>query len=76
MEEFEKLYTKLKIEKERHGFQDVVKQSTGTKVIRKEEGTSSGIIHTVRNAEEIAFAKWINQLAWILTHNLLDFFFI
>lgn len=59
LEEFEKLYAKLKNEKEERTFKKSVKPPSGTKQIVSQQNDS--IVHTVRHSEQLAFSKWINQ---------------
>jgi hypothetical protein len=59
LEEFEKLYTKLKSEKEERNFKPAVKPVIGTTKIVSTNNDS--IVHTVKHSEQLAFSKWINQ---------------
>ena len=61
LSEFEKLYTKLKNEREERKFKTAVKpiKEETIKQVRNTENTS--IVHTIRHSEQIAFSKWINQ---------------
>lgn len=60
LEEFEKLYTKLKNEREERKFKTAVKPITQPITqVRNTENTS--IVHTIRHSEQLAFSKWINQ---------------
>lgn len=59
LEEFEKLYSKLKSEKEERTFKKTVKPIIGTTEIRSKQNDS--IVHTVRHSEQLAFSRWINQ---------------
>lgn len=58
LEEFEKLYSKIKSEKEGRAFTKAIKPISGSTVIKNED---TAIIHTVRHSEQLAFSKWINQ---------------
>jgi hypothetical protein len=58
--QFEKLYSKLKNEKEGKEFKSAIKPIENTTIIRNEE-KNTGIVHTVRHSEQLAFSKWINQ---------------
>jgi plastin-3 len=59
LEDFEKLYAKLKSEKDAGSFKSNVKPITGTTNIVSKADDS--IKHTVRHSEQLAFSKWINQ---------------
>jgi hypothetical protein len=57
--EFEKLYTKLKNEREERKFKTAVKPIKEITQVRNTENNS--IVHTIRHSEQLAFSKWINQ---------------
>ena len=59
LDEFEKLYAKLKSEKDEQAFKKNVKPIVGTTEIRSKQNDS--IVQTVRHSEQLAFSKWINQ---------------
>jgi hypothetical protein len=56
LDEFEKLYIKLKGD---NAFKSSVKPMKGTKEYKSSANDS--IKHTVRHSEQLAFTKWINQ---------------
>lgn len=60
LQEFEALYTDLKSKKESRDFKKAIKPLENTTVIRNDE-KNTGIVHTVRHSEQLAFSKWINQ---------------
>jgi plastin-3 len=60
LEEFESLYIDLKSKKESRDFKKAIKPMENTTVIRNDE-KNTGIVHTVRHSEQLAFSKWINQ---------------
>lgn len=60
LEEFENLYSELKLSKEGRDMTKHIKPIKDTTVIRDDE-KNSGIVHSVRHSEQLAFTKWINQ---------------
>jgi plastin-3 len=58
--EFEELYTRLKLEKSLN-FKKNIKKPEDTYQVEKSANSTSQSHHTVRNSEEIGFTKWINQ---------------
>jgi len=60
LEEFENLYSELKLNKEGRDMTKHIKPIKDTTVIRDDE-KNSGIVHSVRHSEQLAFTKWINQ---------------
>ena len=61
LDEFEKLYIKLKNDREERKFKTAIKPIKDTTEIRSVENAS--VVHTVRHSEQLAFSKWINQYA-------------
>lgn len=59
LEEFEKLYTKMKNEREERKFKIAVKPVKEVTEVRSQANDS--IVHTIRHSEQLAFSKWINQ---------------
>jgi plastin-3 len=59
-EEFEKLYSKMKSEKDGRSNKQVIKNKVenSSKVIKNED---TGIVHTIKHSEQLAFSKWINE---------------
>jgi hypothetical protein len=57
VDEFEKLYVKLKSEKDETAFKKNVKPMKDITTVSKNDS----IVHTVRHSEQTAFTKWINQ---------------
>jgi len=59
LDEFEKMYQKLKSDREERTFKKTIKpiqEATQTK-----SKVNDSIVHTVRHSEQYAFTKWINQ---------------
>ena len=51
----------MKSEKERRAYKDTAiknKVETSSKVIKNED---TGIVHTIKHSEQLAFSKWINE---------------
>lgn len=60
VEEFEALYEDLKSKRESRDFKKAIKPMQNATMIRNDE-KNTGIVHTVRHSEQLAFSKWINQ---------------
>lgn len=58
IDEFESLYERLKKDEDSRKFRPAVKPMTQVKQINSVTNPS---VHTIRNSEQLAFTKWINQ---------------
>lgn len=59
IDEFEGLYERLKKDEDSRKFRPAVKPMTA--VTQQTSKNSDSIVHTIRDSEQLAFTKWINQ---------------